>query len=79
MGNYNILMENSENKGLFSTPKNVCEKTDKQLGYGVVDWIHLAVDRVKCIFIENLLMDHLSSIKSGEFLYNFVNISFSKK
>jgi hypothetical protein len=75
-------MENSENKGLFTTPKNRYEyniKTDKQLGYGVVDWIHLAVDRVQCIFIENLLMDLLSSIKSGEFLYNFVNISFSKK
>jgi hypothetical protein len=55
-------------------------RTDlREIGWKVMDWIHLAQDRGQLRALVNTLMNFRVSYNSGNFLTNWMTVSFSRR
>jgi hypothetical protein len=66
---YRVLVGKSEGKGLLGRPRH-----HKEIGWGGMDWIHVAQDRDQWRALLNMVMD-LRVPQNGNFLSSCVTVS----
>jgi hypothetical protein len=71
-GAYNILVGRSEGRRPLGRPRHRWEDSMKiylgKIGFGDVDWIHLAQDRDRCRAVVNTVMNLRVPLNAGNFL-----------